>query len=242
MAQEIAARPSSTLTATQFFERVETAQPNVAVFDCDGTLWAGDAGVGYMKWTMETGLLSREASDWLDARYRAYLRGEVPELPICGEMVQVYRDLRESELRQSAQAFFDSIIRPQVFPEMQELCEKLHRRGVTLWAVSSTNNWLIEYAVRDFGIPAERVLATCVRFANGIATDELLDVPTDEGKAASLKRRGVANPDAVFGNSIHDAAMLAIAKHPFAVNPTIALSELAGAEGWPIFQPRRADA
>lgn len=241
MTQEIATSSVPTLTAAQFFERVETAQPKVAVFDCDGTLWAGDAGVGYMRWTMETGLLSRDACDWLDARYRAYLGGEVSELAICGEMVQVYRELRESELRQAAQDFFDRIIRPQIFPEMLELCQKLHQRGATLWAVSSTNNWLIEYAVREFGIPAERVLGTCVRFANGVATNELIDVPTDEGKAASLAARGIVNPDAVFGNSIHDAAMLAIAKHPFAVNPTIALSELAGAESWPIFQPRRAD-
>lgn len=242
LAQETAASPLSTLSAKQFFQRVDSAQATVAVFDCDGTLWAGDAGVGFMRWTMNTGLLSREASDWLDARYRAYLRGEVSELAICGEMVQIYRNLRETELRQAAHAFFESEIRPHIFPEMSELCDTLHNKNVTLWAVSSTNNWLIEDAVRDFGIPADRVLAATVRSQNGVVTDELIDIPTDEGKAASLRRRGVLTPDAVFGNSIHDAAMLAIAKYPFVVNPTVALSELAVVEGWPVFQPRLANA
>jgi phosphoserine phosphatase len=238
LAQELVSPQLSTLTAIQFFDRIESAQPAVAVFDCDGTLWAGDAGVGFMRWTMDSGVLSRDASDWIDARYRAYLRGEVSELAICGEMVQVYRGLREAELRQAAHTFFESTIRPQIFPEMHDLCHRLHEKSVTLWAVSSTNNWLIEDAVRDFGIPAERVLATRVQTVNGLVTEELLDIPTDEGKPASLARNGVEHPDAVFGNSIHDAAMLAIARHPFVVNPTIALSELAVVEGWPVFHPR----
>ncbi len=238
LAQELITHPIATLTEAEFFTQVESAQPVVAVFDCDGTLWGGDAGVGFMRWSMDSGLLSREAGDWIDARYRAYLRGEVSELAICGEMVQIYRDLRETELRQAVHTFFEKTIRPQIFPEMAELCDRLHKKGVTLWAVSSTNNWLIEDAARNFGIPAERVLATRVQVTNGLITEELLDVPTDEGKAASLVRSGVERPDAVFGNSIHDAAMLAIARCPFAVNPTSALSEFAAAQGWPVFQPR----
>ncbi|MEO6829179.1 MAG: haloacid dehalogenase-like hydrolase [Acidobacteriaceae bacterium] len=237
MTQELVPHPVASLTAAEFLAQVESSQPYVAVFDCDGTLWAGDAGVGFMHWSMESGLLSREAGDWIDARYRAYLRGEVSELAICGEMAQIYRDLRETELRQAAHTFFQKTIRPQIFPELAELCHRLHSKGVTLWAVSSTNNWLIEDAVRDFGIPPERVLATSVRVVNGLITEELIDVPTDEGKAESLVRHGVEDPDAVFGNSIHDAAMLAIARTPFAVNPTVTLIELAAAQGWPIFQP-----
>ncbi len=242
MTQKFVSDPVSTLTATQFLDMVESAQPSVAVFDCDGTLWAGDAGVGFMRWSMDSGLLSRDACDWMDARYRAYMRGEVSEIAICGEMVQIYRGLREAELRQATHTFFENAIRPQIFPEMSELCQRLQNKGVTLWAVSSTNNWMIEDAARNFGIPAERVLAARVRVLNGLITDELLDVPTGEGKAASLARRGVEHPDAVFGNSVHDAAMLAIARHPFAVNPTIELNELAAAQGWPVFQPKRPHA
>ncbi len=191
---------------------------------------------------MDSGLLSREACDWMDARYRAYLRGEVSELAICGEMVQIYRDLREAELRRATHTFFERTVRARIFPEMLELCHQLQTQGVTLWAVSSTNNWLIEDGVKDFGIPAERVLAARVRVTNGLITEELLDVPTDEGKAQSLARAGLEHPDAVFGNSIHDAAMLAIAKHPFAVNPSAALGARAVAEGWPVFQPKLAHA
>jgi phosphoserine phosphatase len=62
-------------------------------------------------------------------------------------------------------------------------------------------------------------------------------VPTDEGKVASLARVGITAPDAVFGNSVHDAAMLAIARRPFPVNPTPGLEERSAAEGWAVYYP-----
>jgi len=228
----------SLLSFEKFSELVLSAGPTVAVFDCDGTLWAGDAGSEFMRWSMDSGLLSRDACDWIDTRYRGYLRGDVSELAICGEMVQIYRDLRESELRAASQRFFERVVRPRIFPDMQRLVDTLRARGVVLWAVSSTNNWLIEEGVRDFGIPPERVLAARVRVGNSLITEDLLDVPTDEGKAESLRRSGLAHPDAVFGNSIHDAAMLAIAQHPFVVNPTAQLTEYAAAHDWPVYQPK----
>jgi phosphoserine phosphatase len=103
--------------------------------------------------------------------------------------------------------------------------------------VSSTNNWVIEEGMRRFGIPADRVLASCVEVRDGVVTDVIRDVPTDAGKVAALQRVGVSAPDAVFGNSVHDAAMLAIARRAFPVNPTPALVERSSVEGWPVYYP-----
>ncbi len=220
-----------------FVSQARSVRPAIAFIDCDATLWSGDAGVSFMRWSMETGLLSRDACEWMDDRYRAYLRGEVSELAACGEMVQIYRDLRETEMRTAARTFYDYYIVSRIFPEMHQLCVDLKAAGTEIWAVSSTNNWVIEAAVEHFGIPEERVLAACVQLKHGLVTDQLIDVPTDEGKAVSLGRNGILKPGAVFGNSIHDAAMLAIAQHPFAINPTPALHATAIAKGWTIYQP-----
>ena len=190
-----------------------------------------------MNWTMETGLVSREAADWIDGRYRSYLRGEVSEVAICGEMVQMYQRLREEEMRRAAKNFLRHTIERNIFPEMLELVEELRGRGVEIWAVSSTNNWVIEEGVRRFGIAPERVLAAEVEVKDGVVTDVLVDVPTDEGKVAALARAGVTAPDAVFGNSVHDAAMLAIARRAFPVNPSAGLVERSAQEGWPVYYP-----
>jgi len=225
------------LSTSDFEQAVHALNPRVAVFDCDGTLWSGDAGSAFMHWTIDTGLLSRSATDWLDGRYRKYKRGEVSELAICGEMVQVYHGLREDEMRRAASDFFRAKIERNIFPEMQRLIAALRRDGVEIWAVSSTNDWVIEEGMKRFDIPANRVLAARVEVATGIVSERLLDVPTDQGKVDSLARVGITQPDAVFGNSVHDAAMLAIARRAFPVNPTPALVERSAAEGWPIYFP-----
>ncbi len=225
------------LSTPEFHEAVHALSPSVAVFDCDGTLWSGDAGSGFMNWTIETGLVSREMTDWIDGRYRAYLRREVSEVAICGEMVQMYQRLREDEMRRAAKTFFEARIEGNIFPEMKELVDDLRRKGVEIWAVSSTNHWVIEEGVRRFGIAADRVLSARVAVKDGVVTDTILDVPTDEGKVAALARVEITAPDAVFGNSAHDAAMLAIARRAFPVNPTAELVERSAQEGWPVYYP-----
>ena len=225
------------LSTAEFHVAVDELAPQTAVFDCDGTLWSGDAGTGFMRWSIETGLLEREAIDWLDQRYRGYQRGDVSEIDICGEMVQVYQGLRESEVRAAAAEFFRTRIENNIFPEMFALVRQLQARSVQLWAVSSTCDWVVEEGMRRFEIPAERILAARVAVVDGRVTRTLLDVPTDEAKVASLARVGIAQPDAVFGNSIHDAAMLAIARRAFPIDPTPALLAHSIRERWPVYYP-----
>lgn len=224
-------------TPTEFEDAVLSLHPATAVFDCDGTLWSGDAGYGFMVWSIEAGLVSRNASDWIDSRYRLYLNGDVSETEMCGEMVQLYSGLREDELRHAAEEYFRTHVEAHIFPEMRTLVEKLCADGADIWAVSSTNNWVIEEGVRHFGIAPSRVLAARVKVTGGRITSDLVDVPSGDGKAAALRNAGLERPDVVFGNSIHDAAMLRIAKRAFPVNPTPALLEIAADCGWTVFYP-----
>jgi phosphoserine phosphatase len=228
-------------TAGEFERLVLESNPKVAVFDCDGTLWSGDAGLGFMIWSLEQGLVSRSSSDWIDSRHRAYRAGKVSELEICGEMVQIYAGLRDQELRAAAAQYVREFVRARIFPEMASLIAALQHAGVEIWAVSSTNRWVVAEGVREFHIPEDHVLAAEVRVKAGLITSDLVDVPTDEGKAATLARIGLPHPDAVFGNSIHDLAMLKIARHPYPVNPSPALLAAAAKRGWGYFLPKAAE-
>lgn len=238
MVEPVAVRaPARVLSTQEFLAAVRAEEPRVAVFDCDGTLWSGDAGSGFMRWTVEQRVLSPEAIARLQERYRGYLAGQVSELAICGEMVQIYAGLTESQMRSAAAEFFRAEIDPNIFSELRALVSELQATGVEIWAVSSTCDWVIEEGVRRFGISAERVLAAKVEVQDGIVTDRLLDVPTDEGKVAALARVGMRQPDVVFGNSVHDAAMLKIARRAFPINPTPGLLERSAVEGWPVYFP-----
>lgn len=224
-------------TPAEFEQSVLAASSTIAVFDCDGTLWSGDAGCGFMSWSIDQGLVSREAGDWIDARYRLYLAGKVSEEQMCGEMVQMYADLHEDEMRHAAADYFRQHVEPHIFPELRALIEKLQARNADIWAVSSTNNWVIEEGVRRFNIPVSRVLAARVRVHEGRITSDLIEVPTGPGKVTALNKAGITHPDAVFGNSVHDEAMLAIAKHAYPVNPSPALAESAARRNWTVFYP-----
>ena len=231
------ARTAVRLSHEEFRAAALAPPPKVAVFDCDGTLWDGDAGLGFMEWSMETGLLAPEASAWIDGRHRLYREDQVSELEICGEMVQVYAGLRDEDLRQAAARYFAAHVEAQIFPEMQSLIADLRAAGTEIWAVSSTNDWVVEEGVRRIAIAPERVMAARVRVDAGIITRELIDVPTDEGKREALLRAGIPRPDRVFGNSVHDAAMLEMAERAFPVNPSPALAEMAAERGWRVFYP-----
>jgi len=229
--------PESQPKASQFVETVLALRLEVAVFDCDGTLWSGDSGRDFFYWEMLRGLVSAEVAEAMRARYRLYESGEVGEEPMCGEMVTMHSGLSIADLHQAAEEFFVEVVAPRIFPDMQELTHRLHEQGCELWAVSSTNNWVVEAGASRFRIPRDRVLAACLQHEDGRATDRLHRVPTDELKAVAI-REVIARPvDGVFGNSVHDQAMLEMARHPFCINPNPDLERIAIAKAWPIYWP-----
>ena len=222
---------------TEFISGVLSASPRIAVFDCDGTLWSGDSGADFFYWELDRGLIPEKVEKWARGRYEKYLAGRVAEEVMCGEMVQIHKGLDESAVRAAAREFFDTIIAPRFFPEMVELTRVLRATGCQLWAVSSTNNWVVEVGAERVGIPRERVLAACVSSEAGRLTDKLVRVPSGDGKAVALREVLTPPADACFGNSIHDFAMLELATHPYCINPTPELLAIAQDRRWPVYWP-----
>jgi phosphoserine phosphatase len=229
--------PEASSKAVAFVDSVLQLQPQLAVFDCDGTLWSGDAGEGFFDWELDQGFLAKEIVSWARLRYQAYKAGKVSEEQICGEMVTVHRGLTDAEVQRTAENYFQHYFVCQIFPEMQLLVHLLQGAGCKVWAVSSSNDWLIKAAMKHFGISAERVLATAGRIVNGIVTDRLIRIPSGEGKTKAIHEVIGRVPDAAFGNSIWDAAMLGIVRHPFVINPTPQLDNVAKQRHWPIYFP-----
>ena len=211
--------------------------PRLAVFDCDGTLWAGDAGAGFFEWELTRGLVSDETVRWARARYAEYLAGKVTEEDMCAEMVTMNRGLTESEVVRATVPFFEEEIARGIFPDMKALALELQALGCEVWAVSSTSEWVIRSGMKHFGISPDRVLAVSVTVENGRVTDKVIRIPSGKGKPQAIQEVIGRVPDAVFGNSIWDADMLEIARHPFAINPTADLEGIARQRRWPIYFP-----
>lgn len=223
--------------AQQFADSVLALRPRVAIFDCDGTLWSGDTGADFFYWEIKRGFLPVKVAEWATARYRDYKAGNVDETTMCGEMVSINAGIPMQKLQEAAEGFFTSVVEQRIFPEMLRLTRELAAAGCELWAVSSTNDWVIREGVKRFGIRSSRVLAACVHLQNGQLTDRLLRVPSGAGKALAIQEVVRKSPDVCFGNSVHDLEMLDLARHPFAVNPNPDLEKIARERGWPVYWP-----
>ena len=223
--------------AQAFVESVLRLEPRFAAFDCDGTLWSGDAGESFFSWEMEEKLVPEEVASAMRKRYADYKAGKVPEDVMCGEMVTMHKGMIESDVQRAATRFFDLHFAEKIFPEMRTLVRQLQEQGCDVWAVSSTNEWVIRAAMRHFGIARDHVLAAAVKISKMRITDRLIRIPSGDGKPKAIRKAVKKKLDAAFGNSRWDADMLAIARHPFAVNPNPDLDAIARERNWTVYFP-----
>jgi phosphoserine phosphatase len=224
---------------SQFIESVLRLEPRIATFDCDGTLWSGDAGEGFFSWELQQGLVPEQVVQWARPRYADYRAGKVAEEVMCGEMVTMHGGMREDVVQQAATTYFNQRFVENIFPEMHSLVERLHAAGCEVWAISSTNLWVICAATTHFGISPERILAASVGVRDGMITGQLIRVPSGPGKPQAIREMVPGVPDCAFGNSIWDREMLEMAKHAFAINPNPDLKEIALARGWRVYHPEK---
>ena len=157
-------------TAAEFIDSVLRLAPRVAAFDCDGTLWSGDAGETFFAWELKRGVVSEEVARSIRARYAEYKAGNVSEDDMCGEMVTMHKGLSDLAVMEAATEFMTSHFPGRVFPEMKRLVHQLNEQGCEIWAVSSSNEWLIRAGMTQFGIPDSRILAAKVELDHGIVT------------------------------------------------------------------------
>ena len=230
-----------TSTQAEFVESVLRLKPLVAAFDCDGTLWSGDAGEGFFYWELQRGLIPAKIAQSIRSRHADYRAGLVDEDTMCGEMVTMHRGLREEVVQEACDAYFKAEIGDGIFPEMRQLVERLRQSGCDVWVVSSSNQWVIRSGMRYFGIPPNRILAVEAEVENGAIgrtiTDRLIRIPSGPGKVEALRSVLKSPPDCAFGNAIWDREMLAMSKHPFVINPNPDLEQIALANRWTIYQP-----
>src|SRR6516162_9636780 len=104
-------------TAIQFIDSVLQLAPRIAAFDCDGTLWSGDAGETFFDWEIKRGVVSAEVARAMRARYAEYKAGKVSEEDMCGEMVTMHKGLSESVMMEAATEFMTNQFSGRVFPE-----------------------------------------------------------------------------------------------------------------------------
>ena len=190
----------------------EGAAP-LAVFDADGTLWKQDANHLLLNYQIENNL--RNLSDLLSPIWK----GEKQRGERCGEFVRRQAGLSLREIKQQ----FKEVLKSEsfeMFSFQKDLMSHFKEKGMKIFIVTASMQWLVEDIVDQHNLPVDKVLGVQVKLDRDILTDELIfPVTYGEGKKQAFLRETDNRPPLfVAGNSPGDLHLLEMASVGFVIN------------------------
>jgi HAD superfamily hydrolase (TIGR01490 family) len=213
---------------------------NLALFDLDNTLLAGDSDFEWAQYLIEQGVLDREV---YEARNQAFF-----DQYKAGTLdIHEFLDFQLKPLSRHPRALLDQwhgqYMIKKIYPMLRASARALVNKH--MWdvrvVITATNSFVTEPIARLFGI--ENLIATEPEQRNGEFTGGVTGLPCfKEGKPkrlqAWLEARGetLASYDKVwfYSDSHNDLPLMSLVSDPVAVDPDDTLRAHAVAAGWPV--------
>ena len=216
---------------------------DLAIFDLDNTLLAGDSDYLWGQFLGENGYVDAEAHQKENDRYyKDYLEGN---LDINAFMEFQFLPLAENDMQTILgwrTRFLDEKIRPVILPKATQLIEDHRNMGHKLMIITATNSFITSPIVDLFNIDA--LIAAEPEMINGEFTGKLSGTPSyAEGKVTRYEQWLQQNnyqPSTswFYSDSHNDIPLLNKVTHPIAVDPDDELKAEAEKRDWPIISLR----
>ncbi len=209
------------------------AEPRLAVFDADGTLWEHDVADGCTLWLLAKGYLK---TGGLWDRYQEIYAVDAPAG--CRFLLELYRGVERAELQGWIAEYWAGDGRREWIEPVRDALLQLHADDYRIWVVSGTPTDIV-LPVQDL-LPVERVLGMDFELdAAGRITGKLAGIScAGPGKAEKIRSLWDGPVQFVAGNALLDEAMLRMARDlAWAVHPSPELRAIAQELGWPILDP-----
>lgn len=210
---------------------------NLAIFDLDNTLLAGDSDYLWGQYLVDRGIVEQASYEADNRRfYEQYKAGELDIHAFLRFSLQPLRENDPSQLAAWRASFIDEVIDPIIAPLSRELLKRHRERGDTLLIITATNRFVTEPIATSLGI--EHLLATDPEIIDGCYTGEIAGIPCfREGKVqrlnAWLESQGANYRQTHFySDSINDLPLLQGVDVPIVVDADEALSAVAIERGW----------
>lgn len=213
---------------------------NLALFDLDNTLLAGDSDFEWAQFLIEQGVLDREVYEAQNQTFfDQYKAGTLD--------IHAFLDFQLKPLSRHPRKVLDQwhaeYMKQKIHPMLRDSARALvaKHQGDVRVVVTATNSFVTAPIARVFGI--EHLIATEPAHHNGEFTGGVSGIPCfKEGKPkrlqAWLAARGetLASYDKSFfySDSHNDLPLLESVTHPVAVDPDDTLRAHAAARGWPV--------
>ncbi|MEW5839179.1 MAG: HAD family hydrolase [Pseudomonadota bacterium] len=211
---------------------------NLAIFDLDNTLLAGDSDYLWGRFLCARGIV--DAAHYEAANQQFYEDYKQGTLDIDAFLRFSLAPLARHSIAQLTawhQAFMQEMIEPIILPKALALIEKHRAQGDYPIIITATNAFVTEPIARRMGV--SDILATQPEIQDGRYTGGYLGTPTfQQGKIKALHDWSQAQ-DAPFAktwfysDSRNDLPLLEQVTHPVAVDADPVLSAEAERRGWP---------
>ena len=213
---------------------------NLALFDLDNTLLAGDSDFEWAQFLIEQGVLDREVYEAQNqAFYDQYKAGTLDIHAFLDFQLKPLSRHPRKVLDQWHGEYMKKKIHPMLRATARALVDK--HQGDVRAVVTATNSFVTAPIAREFGI--EHLIATEPEHRNGEFTGGVTGIPCfKEGKPrrleAWLEARGETlqsyDKSWFYSDSHNDLSLLEWVSHPVAVDPDAKLRAHAEARGWPV--------
>jgi HAD superfamily hydrolase (TIGR01490 family) len=217
---------------------------NLALFDLDNTLLAGDSDHAWAAWLGSVGLIDHAAYEAKNNQfYGHYKAGTLNIQEYLAFALSTIANRPASTLAQWHQRFMDERIDAMMLPKARELVDQ-HADDERI-VVTATNTFVATPIAKAFGV--EHVIACEAEQINEVYTGRPIGTPSfREGKITRVNEwlgaRGKTMSDFervyFYSDSINDLPLLEVVNTPIVVDPDDRLRAVAQQRGWPVISLR----
>jgi len=218
----------------------------LALFDLDNTLLAGDSDFEWAQFLISQGVLDRELHQARNAQfYEDYKQGTLDIHAFLDFQLRPLAQHSREQLDAWHASYMQQKIRPMMTGKARALVQKHHANGDLLVIITATNSFVTGPIAREFGV--DHLIATTPEEVDGNFTGRVAGVPSfKEGKITRLldwlATRGESfdsfETSWFYSDSHNDLPLMKLVDHPVAVDPDPTLLQHAQQEGWPVISLR----
>lgn len=215
---------------------------NLAIFDLDHTLLAGDSDYLWGQFLVEHG---RVDGDWYEREnrryYELYQAGTLDIEEFCAFSMKPLATHEPAQLHEWRKQFLREKIEPIIAAGTPALLERHRAQGDTLLITTATNRFITEPIAALLGVP--HLIATEPEMIEGRYTGRLARANFQAGKVERLREWRAQQPQSYahatcYSDSRNDLPLLLEADVAVAVDPDDVLRAQAQQRGWPIISLR----
>ncbi|HOY70205.1 MAG TPA: HAD family hydrolase [Methylotenera sp.] len=214
---------------------------NLALFDLDNTLLAGDSDFQWGQFMIAQGLLDKAAHHDRNVQFHEdYKQGKLDIDAFLKFQLHPLSQHKHAFLNEVHLKYMQQIIRPMMTKKARALVEKHRAQGDLLLVITATNSFITRPIALEFGI--ENLIGTDPEEINGEFTGNYVGVPSFQtGKVTRLNQwlaeRGKTLDDFevsyFYSDSHNDLPLMQLVTNPVAVDADATLSAYATQQHWP---------